>query len=116
MSQNLEAAWSSSVFKELLVLSECTSKKQIIDKISRLDENVLVCLVELVFNVLAGKLTLKPVLKKRLRPYVTHLRTLASIREVPRVRTFLIQKGGALFPALLPVLITCAAEILKYVL
>lgn len=114
--ENIEAAWSAQAFKQLLALLNSKSKKDIIAKISKVDENILVCLVELVFNILAGKLHLKPSIKKNLRPHVTRLRTLSSLREVPRVREFLVQKGGGFLPALLPIIISCAAEILHHVI
>jgi hypothetical protein len=86
------------------------------EEISKMDENVLVCLIEAVYNILSGKLGISTKMKRKLRPHVSHLRTLSQIQLVPKARRFMVQQGGAILPALLPVLIASAAEILRHVL
>ena len=88
-------------FLQILAKANPKLRKILIKKVP---ESVITAICECCLNTLKGVIRLTPRQKRRLAPYKTQLRALAN-RKVSRKckKTYLMQRGGALLPFVLPV-------------
>ena len=115
-SQNNCSQWDLDTFHKILALSSNLSESDRISELKDIPDNVLICLVELVFNIINGTIKISPRSVQKLKPYSESLRHLSNIRDIDETREFLIQSGGSPLTILLPVLISAASSILEHVL
>lgn len=107
--------WSRQVYSQLLQIAQEPKKSIRMEKIAQLDDNALMCLVEIVFNVLRGKVSMSRQVKKQVGHRRRQLRKLSLLRNVETVRGFLNQVGGSPFLSLLPVLISAVGALANHV-
>lgn len=82
--------------------------------ISKGDKSLIKCIAECALNVLKGNVSINKSHKKKLRNYAAHLRKLTSKKRTLQGRKkIIVQKGGGLLTALLPVLATVLAQYIK---
>ncbi|KAF1754088.1 hypothetical protein GCK72_020646 [Caenorhabditis remanei] len=99
-----------------MALSATSDKNARIALINAIPDQKLICLVELVYNVLKGNVQISQKNVRRLQRYSADLRRLSTLRNIDETRQFLIQTGGTPIAVLLPVLISAASTILEHVL
>ncbi|KAF1771276.1 hypothetical protein GCK72_003102 [Caenorhabditis remanei] len=115
-SRNKCPHWDLKTFNEILALSSTPDKNARIALINSIPDQKLICLVELVYNVLKGKVQISQKNVRRLQRYSQDLRRLSTLRNIDETREFLVQTGGTPIAILLPVLISAASSILEHVL
>ena len=103
-------------FHKILTLSKTLDENERITQIGEFSDNMIVCLVELIFNILNGSVKVPRVFVQKLKPESENLRHLATLRNIEETRQFLVQTGGSPVAILLPVLISAASTILENVL
>ena len=114
--QNKDSKWSLANFNQILELSSISDKNQRLLKINKLSDETLICLVELVFNILMGSIKLPRGSIRKLTPESRNLRYIAKLRNIDDARVFLIQTGGSPVAILFPILVSTASAILEHVL
>jgi hypothetical protein len=95
-------------------LSLCKSNSAFNKLIENATTSQLLCIIEIVFNILKNRVNFTSPQKAQLKKYAKTLRTLASTRSPKNARNLLIQHGGSLPIAL--ILAPILAEIAKTVI
>ena len=108
--------WNLDVFKEIVALSSTCDENARIALINALPDETLICLVEMVYNILNGSVKLSKPHIQRLKPHSEDLRHLSNIRNIDEARSFLVQTGGAPVAILFPILVSATTAILEHVL
>ncbi|EGT36355.1 hypothetical protein CAEBREN_22175 [Caenorhabditis brenneri] len=83
--------WNLDVFKEIVALSSTSDENARIALINALPDETLICLVEMVYNILNGSMKLSKPHIQRLKPHSEDLRHLSNIRNIDEARSFLVQ-------------------------
>lgn len=82
--------------------------------ICKADKSLIHCISECILNVLRGNVTINKSQKKNLKKHAIHLRKLTSRKSTLQGRKkIIVQNGGGLLAALLPVLATVLTQIIK---
>lgn len=106
--------WNMKVVNDLIEMHKC--EEDGVDSwrfmVENMDQRSLVCLVEIICNVLAGHLKLRPDQIKELKPHRKNLRGLSRIRCISKARKSLSQTGGGFLAPLIPIILSLAANLL----
>ena len=99
--------------KDLLKALPLLNTKQLKSVIRHSNKDFVTCLCEVVLNVLRGKIKLKPEELKKLKRCRASLYKLAKKRtSFKKRKQILEQKGGFIFSAILPALLTTVASLI----
>ena len=115
-SPNNRPQWNLDAFQQILSLCATNDQNARIGRINSISDNDLMCLVELVYNIVNGSVDIPKRQVQQLAPHSQNLRHLSVIRDLDEAKEFLVQTGGSPIVALLPILISTASAILQNVL
>lgn len=110
----MNPSWNFEVAQRIADCANSTSAREFRAKMKALDDNDIMCLVEVVDNVLAGTVQVLPIIKRQLRPFASQLRRLSTIRVARKARKELTQVGGAILPALVPVILSVLSSLVSH--
>ena len=94
------ANWTSEAYKTLYAIAQKRRRRDRIRILQQCDENTLMCIVELICNILADKIPIDS-RQTRIRLYRQRgaLRQASRLRDTDKVRQFLVQKEEVLWPS-----------------
>lgn len=74
------------------------------------------CISDICYNLLAGRVKLKPTEKNKLAKYKSHIRKIANRKTTQKTKKQLIQKGGFIGALLRPLLTSIIAPVAQSLL
>ena len=108
--------WSKQIYKKLLRVGKKKRTSTRLQYINKLDDNTIICLVELISNVLKGNVRIDKKIKKVLNSEKQSLRRISQMRDLTNVRSYLNQTGGSPVAVLLPLLASVVSSIITNVI
>jgi hypothetical protein len=105
------AKWSPETLEHFASYVLAPKPQERAKALAALTDSDIVCLVEALANVLAGRVKLSRERLRALRPYAKAMRRLAPIRNLPVARRTLQQTGAGFLAPLLPVIVSVLSSL-----